>query len=305
MTDLDGLDRLADRQQGLLSTRQLRDLGLSDAEVRTLIRRGVLVRVRRGVVRLRGAPPSWLQAVHAPVLAVTGSVASHQTAARLWGFPGFESSRAIHLLREGVLGTRAVGVRSHTSLLVPPSHRAVRHGIPVTSVERTLVDVCGSLGSGRLLKVADELKRQHLLDVDRLRSVTRTVPVSGRRAIRPVLRYLSSYEAGDAPGANAAELDILRALRRAGIEPLPVQNLWVVVAGRRFELDFAWPEVRHALEFMGFNPHGNLVSRFHHDAERRRLLQRDGWTLWPITWQTSEQELLDIATAVTRAARAA
>jgi hypothetical protein len=55
----------------------------------------------------------------------------------------------------------------------------------------------------------------------------------------------------------------------------------------------------HALEFEGYWAHGKLWTPFHYDRERTRRLQRAGWTVWPLTSETSANEIIAIATIAT------
>lgn len=122
------------------------------------------------------------------------------------------------------------------------------------------------------------------------------VPVSGRRAYRPVFEYLHHPERH--PGGSERELDVLRTIRSAGLT-LPEQQWRVrLPGGGSVRLDYAYPEIMEALEFMGFDPHGRFVTRFHRDAARTRVLQQLGWRLWPITAWTTSAELLDVASAI-------
>jgi very-short-patch-repair endonuclease len=68
---------------------------------------------------------------------------------------------------------------------------------------------------------------------------------------------------------------MVQLIRRAGL-PLPVRQLDVVVASRRFRLDLAYPELKIAIEIDGDEPHFG-ARRMDHDSTRDGLLQIDDW----------------------------
>ena len=58
------------------------------------VARGEWERVRNGLFRLRGTPPSWEQRVLGATLSAGHHAwASHFTALRLWGYRGFDDKR--------------------------------------------------------------------------------------------------------------------------------------------------------------------------------------------------------------------
>jgi hypothetical protein len=93
-------------------------------------------------------------------------------------------------------------------------------------------------------------------------------------------------------------LDVLRTIKRGGY-PLPRQQFRVRIEGHTYFIDIAWPESMHGIEFEGFDPHGKLWTPFHYDRERLRRLTRAGWTIYPVTSQTTANEVLAIAEIAT------
>ena len=80
------LKRITRRQWSLVTRGQLLSLGISERMIDYWLETGVLERVIRGVYRAGGAPRSWRQDVLAACLAAgPGTVASHRTAAALYG----------------------------------------------------------------------------------------------------------------------------------------------------------------------------------------------------------------------------
>ena len=76
----------------------------------------------------------------------------------------------------------------------------------------------------------------------------------------------------------------------AGLPP-PVQQHPVVVAGRTFQLDVAYPDAEVAVEFDGWDAHRGFEA-FHGDRERARLLVAAGWRLLHVTARTTPAELV-------------
>jgi hypothetical protein len=207
-------DRMAHRQLGLVTGTQLLHLGWTDDQIESASGEQLL-RVRRNVYRAAGAPQSREQAWLAAALAAPGSVLSHLTAASVWGFPNYPDPEGIDLVRVGTR-PRLPGVIGHRTDHLPDPHRAVRHGLPVTSAARTLVDTCGRITAGQLRTAANDGLRRRVLSLPHLVRTTDEVPRSGRRAIAPIREFLETKVHGYDPGDSDPEVDLVEALVAAG-----------------------------------------------------------------------------------------
>jgi hypothetical protein len=86
----------AELQNGILTRSQALAAGVTDKVIAVQVKRGRWQRLHRGVYATFSGTLSWDCLLWAAVLrAGPRAVLSHQTAARLWGLPGAESS-AIH-----------------------------------------------------------------------------------------------------------------------------------------------------------------------------------------------------------------
>jgi very-short-patch-repair endonuclease len=77
------------------------------------------------------------------------------------------------------------------------------------------------------------------------------------------------------------EAKVLRALDRLGA-PRPRVNLPVILRGERRIVDFAWEELKIALELDGFVPHSTRRT-FDDDRVRRNLFTAEGWRMYHVT----------------------
>jgi hypothetical protein len=297
--DWSAVDRLARTQIGLVTRAQLQGFGLSDHGLRWAVTESRLVPVRRGVCRVAGVPTSQDQAWLAAVLASPpGHVLSHGSVARAWGLRGFVLPDRIDVLNEGRSRTRLEGVQGHRTERLPPRDRTSVRRIPATTVERTFVDACGYVTPRMLGRSVDDAVRRGLMTLDGLIRCAASVPLSGRRASRPIRAVLAERVPGYDPGGSAEELDVMRVLREAGIRPLPVQQYRIRIGGQSFRLDYAWPDTKHSIEYLGAAWHGT-PSALHDDSARRVLLQRGGWTEWPVTAYTNRVEIVAIGEIAT------
>ena len=178
------IDGIAARQWGLISVPQLRQFGLDADRLRNRVDAGDLIRLRRGVYRVAGAPLRWEQAVLAAALAVGNlGLVSHTTAAP-WDLKHSDRhTTGLHLVVPRQIRLR--GVRGHIGPL-PARARVVHRDIPVTTAERTITDLAPTLPPARLGECIDDALRRRLIRLDRLRAtVTEAwLPHGGRR-----LRY--------------------------------------------------------------------------------------------------------------------
>jgi len=141
--DPQALYRLAESQAGYFTARQARTAGFSFALLNYHLKQGRFLRVRRGVYRLAQFPEmphadlfiAWLSAGEQAVL-------SHESALVLYGLTDLLPAE-IHLTVPRTASRRRTGVRLHTARL-SDDEITFRHGLPVTTLPRTLVDLIRS-----------------------------------------------------------------------------------------------------------------------------------------------------------------
>jgi hypothetical protein len=293
-------DRIASRQLGLVTTAQLYDIGWTRAQVRHATRRGQFRLVRAGVLRIAGAPRTKEQAWLAAVLAAPGSYLSHTTACRAWDYLFFPEPTAVDLLRLSNR-PRLDGVVGHETDHLPPEHVAVRRHLPVTSAARSLIDACTLVSEKQFRSSANDGLRRGILTVPKLARTADEVPVSGRRAIVPVVEYLKTKVEGYELGDSDPELDLVATLVAAGFQR-PEQQVRVQTHIGTCFVDVGWPDVGVGFEYDSVEFH---IERFHEDRDRLRALKLAGWDIWPITKTTSRNEILAIASVAFRRERAA
>jgi very-short-patch-repair endonuclease len=133
---------IAERQHGIATVEQLREMGLDEAAVRRRVASGRLHRLHRGVYAVGHRSLSWRGRWLAAVLASgDGAVLSHASAAALWEF--------LRPLRGPVHVTVAAtarrkpraGIVAHRSRTLTRSQVTRRHGIAVTTPARTIEDI--------------------------------------------------------------------------------------------------------------------------------------------------------------------
>ena len=274
----------AARQHGLVTREQARAAGLSNHQVDGRLRSGRWTTPRRGVIQVLGAPFTEEQSIMAVcLLAGRAAVASHLTAARLWRLLLPDPER-LEVTTPPGRRVRVEGVRQHRTPVLAREEVYRLRGIPVTTVARTLVDCSSRVRAGALGPVVDDALRRKLVRLPEL------VRSHARRHTAGMAKVLAERGAGHDPGGSERELQVGRTLVAAGLPP-PVAQHEVVVAGRTFRLDHAYPADRIAIEFDGWEAHGTFEA-FHTDRERARLLVAAGWRLVLVTARTTPSDLV-------------
>jgi hypothetical protein len=291
----DRLYAIAARQLGLVTRDQARSC-LTRKQLESWIRQGRLIRVRRGVYRMAGAPELPDQELMAACLvAGVAARASHRSASEVWGLPGVMAYQP-ELVVPWPLTVRLPGVHSHQTRYLPPSHVTIHHGVPVTSPARTVVDLSAFFGEYLLGRITDHVTRQRLATIAELHEAYALLATPGRHRLtvmRAVLdeRPIDSYH----PGDSNKELDLLSVILEAGF-PRPVPQFQVTAGGKVYLLDYAYPETKIGLEYEG-SDHAT-VSALHKDSQRVRKLQLAGWLILLFTKVSTRHEIVgDLAAA--------
>jgi len=232
---------------------------------------GRLVRLQPGVYATSSAAAQWRIRVEAVVLS-RGGVASHRTALALWGLvpPGSSVHVAVEPTRSN---RRSAGVVLHRPDELRDAVRSV-DGVPVTCVERTLVDTWGRPGGLALpavrAAVITAVRDRNCRPQDLAAELARRPQLRARASLVELVRLL-------AEGCQS-ELEIwgcLNVLRTPGMPRFALQHR-VTVAGRTFLLDAACEEVQLAVEMDGAAWHGSREQR-ERDIRRDALLATVGW----------------------------
>jgi hypothetical protein len=288
--------RWAERHDGLITTQTGRASGRTKRQLERDRQTGRLRKVRRGVSVVNGAPPSWKQVVRAVLLSCgDGVAASHETAQTLLGGVAKSDPDHIHVLGELARQVDLDGVVCHRSGVIEDGDIVRRFGMACTSPLRTVIDLSGSLTVTELGDVVDDFLRRKMLQLDELRArVDRTRPAPGR-SVAKLRKVLAARLPGYDPGESALEARIARVIDAHDL-PRPTPQHRVRVGGRRYRLDFAWPDRRLYLEGNGFGFH-MLATDLDRDARRQNDLVVEGWLPVEITWRMTD---LEIATTVRR-----
>jgi hypothetical protein len=244
-------------------------------EVRAELNDGYLVHFSKEVlVERRRAADLLTRAAAAILLAGPDAVLTSHTAARLYGCDAADDA-PIHVLLpyKRRLRTRQ-GVTVHHSGTTPEQIEEL-HGLPVLALEHSLAEMlCRARPTTAFACLEQALAMQPVDSRSRFRGLV-AESVLRRTDRRGYRRATTLLELATGLTESPAESWLMVVLTDAGV-PTPVSQFVIVgLDGReRYRLDFAWPELRIALEYDGYAAH---EGRECHDLEREQDLVRRGW----------------------------
>jgi predicted transcriptional regulator of viral defense system len=261
--------QVAGRQKQLLRLDQLSAIGLGSRTVQARVARGRLHRIHRGVFATHGPPYSREQLYLAAVFACgRGTLLAGFCSASIFSL--VDSPPTVpEVVNEAGTGTCRPGVTVHRSK-VDPRDATRRHGIPCTSVARTIIDCAyraGLDGTGELIMAADSAQ---LLNRSRLEQL------ADERRGRPGISHVLALITDDPVELRSRnERRMFSICRSFGI-PLPLCNHRIELEGRTFIADFCWPDLRLIVEADSWRWHGGRLAA-ESDADRDQLLLIAGW----------------------------
>jgi len=249
---------MAARAHGLVTRSQALRAGITPDELKHRIRAGTLIRVHRGVYRVGHCAPSYEARYLAAVLAggdgalLSGLAAAHLH--RLLGGSAPPSEVTVPRVR------RITGVRTRRCGRRDQRDATCVRGIPVMTVERTLVDIASDIAT-------DELARAcHEAGVRYGTTPARVAVALARRPNAPGAGKLRVILEGDARVTLSKLEERAMTLIRKDALVLPETNR--AAGGRR--VDLRWPAQRLTVELDGYRYH-----RSRHAWERDRRRERE------------------------------
>lgn len=272
-----GIEEIAERFAAtpgsacVFTREQARDLGVSDVQLHRWCAAGRLRRLRRGIYAIPLDEPNsagpHVAAIVARAAQLRGAaVVAHISAAALHGLrlpyaSQVEESRLFVLRAPDVASMQTTAQLVVLPAQFEPEHVTQLHGINVTSLERTALDVMRNEPFERALVVAD-----HALalgaDLAVMYDIAQTMTGwPGTRVFRPALECAN-------PLAESGLESTVRAVALASGLPAPeLQRAVHGDSGALYRFDLCWPEQQLALEVDGRDKY---VDREALVAEKRR-----------------------------------
>lgn len=289
---------LAASQHGLITFEQALSVGWTRHQVRHRLQNGVLGTVHEGVYRFTAVPQTWEQRLRAACLAMPSTVAvSHRSAAVFHGLWS-DDDPVVEITVGRALSPELSGVVVHRiEDLAPRWIMSVRR-VPVTTPARLIVDLGAVLPLHLVAVVFDRAVRRDIVSLPEVRSVIRAVARRGRTGVG-VARALVAERT---PGGSASKLEcqMSEIVRRFSL-PAPVAEHTVLDPYGQFiaRVDFAYPELKYAIEVDGYEAHSERRA-FEHDRARQNDLVDDGWTIHRFTWRDVGQHPGRVADRIRR-----
>jgi Protein of unknown function (DUF559) len=276
--DLAALD-LASSQFGVIHVRQAVELGLSARAISRRLKRG-WQRMHPGVVSIAGYPDTFeRRAMAAHLYAGPDSLLSHASAGRLHGLDGIHSSR-IEISTPRRLRSKDLAVHQRKVVTLRRKHFGT---LPATTIEQTILDLAGTLNEVSLEIALDSALRQGLTLVDRVAAL---LDASGGRGTpgSAVLRTLIQERAPlERPPESVVETRVFRVIRSLDLPRPVVQHVVAIPGSPDIRVDFAYPQLRIAIEIDSVHWHSGLRA-IHRDNRRQNLLAARGWLVLRFEW---------------------
>ena len=274
--------RLGSVQHGLVSRRQALEQGLNEPQIAWRLASGRWHELYPGVYRIAGSPSHWHQwMLGACLWAGDEAVASHRSAAALWGLDGFSPGPVEISVTKGFRHPpRSIIVHRFKDL---PEVDRTRFGeMPLTTPARTILDL-GALRGSRTVDIAlDSALRNSLTSMDELWDVLRRHARRGRAGIRTLRTLLAQRAISATPTESALEVRLFN-LIAASTLPLPAKQWPIVERGIELRrLDIAYPENKLAVEGMSYRHHFGRRAWLG-DMRRENFLVGRGWRILRFT----------------------
>jgi predicted transcriptional regulator of viral defense system len=279
--------RICHVQHGLITLEQLEARGLTVQGVHERVVAGRLHRIHQRVYSLMPGVMTERARFLAAVLASgPDAVLSHRSAAYLWGLID-ESHAPIDVTAPNRRGRSPPGVAAHRDGSLQPIDKTRVHGVPCTSLARTLLDYAGIAPEWEVRRAVSQAEVLRILDPVAIRSVLRR----GRRR-RGVARLRLIIDALH-PETKRTRSDLERLFLAMCIQaglPQPEVNVWLdVPGGDPLQADFLWRDARLIVEADSREFH-DTASAFEYDRKREQRFQAAAWRVSRCTWNQVERE---------------
>jgi very-short-patch-repair endonuclease len=263
--DVNGLlAALGGRQHGVFLGQQALSRGVTPKALQHRVSIGWILRLKQSIYRLRDHPWTWEAQLQAALFdAGPGAVVSHRSAARLHTLWRYRSTDAIEVTAKELHDHCVTLGRLHRSAYLPPTHRTVVAGFPVTTVARTCFDLFGDsdpqlrgpvgrdIHAKRMRSVLNDALGRHGLTLAQLTAVRVGLAKRGRPGSALARNLTADLGPLYVPTQSDGESLLVGLIEEWGLErperqvPMSDERGWIG------NLDFFWPPQRVNAEVDG------------------------------------------------------
>lgn len=260
---------------------QLTAVGVSARSINRARQRGTVVNILPGVVRLAGSDETFeSRAMALQLHAGARSFLSGVTAGALHGLRQMPRSFVeITVPEPGTMVMPGWGRQARTSWIDVERDITVRpDGLRVATPLRMLFRLATTFNDHRFERAAEDAWHLDLVTPDDAADYLATIRKRGRAGVKRFERWLEKTAARTRPSQSGLELDVLDAVRRAGLPEPDRQHPLTLRTGEVIHIDLAWPRARLGVEPGHSWWHGGDL-RKRADESRDRACDEIGWRI--------------------------
>jgi len=288
VTSLRRVEAIARSRCGVFTYEEAIAAGFTDRMIRRRLADGRFLRLHPGVYALAGATLTWRSQLWAACAWSREGVVSHRCAAALHRLKGFEEVGRPEITVTSCHLPPRSGIIVHVTDRLPREQRRRASGFPITSIERTLLDL-GAVCNERKVAIAlDDALLREVVTVDSLDECLRLTARRGRRGCGVLRRLLKRRMGLSVPPNSPAETVLFDLLCRSTLPRPELQYRIDFPDGSRAFADFAWPDRRFAVEMDGYQHHWGRHA-FERDRDRLNKLTLTDWKVMFATWREATQ----------------
>ena len=271
----------------VLTTSQLQDRGISGKKIPSLLKKGALEKLGRGVyLDTRGkhvfSPKDRAIIQHIAVLKTTlHPILSHHSAAMWWGAPMRSFPQRVHLSTASISGYQRFGVNVHSNRKAVCSQAMFHSGFLTLSPLQTIVDCALTLPRVEALCIAHDFLHRNLCALDEAVAELLAPGPYGAAMKRTIAERLTPF--CESPGETLF-WDFLHEKKFV----LPSQQVELYTGRRKYRPDFVWKDLRIIVEFDGEMKYSGVYGKaqdiIREEHLRQRDLERAGWKVLRVSW---------------------
>lgn len=274
-------------------------LGVPSTSLSRMVRQGILVQCGPGAYALPGRHDDQVTPLYAACRKLS-AVVSHESAAQIHGLERpRDITPTVSVLRGSTNSFAGVTIHQPTDLTEDQVTRL--RELPVTTPERTIVDLAAVITKGHLERIIDNGLAARIFELDELTQLFSSLGRRGKPGTKKLRQILEARGVGYVAPESEMERRLIGIIERSGL-PTPDRQYkpeWLTTLNGR--VDLCYPDHKVVIEADSRRWH-TLSNAFETDRLRDNAANLAGWTVLRFTWEEivkrPERVVSSIATAL-------